>query len=281
MKRTIIVLGLVGVGCAGADGADGANGVDGKDAVLEVREATEDECSDGGYVLITSEKEVVICDGADGETGATGPQGELGPAGPRGPQGAVGATGASGQTRAVGPQGASGAPGEVGDTGAQGPQGQAGPKGDAGDVGAQGVKGDTGDVGPAGTPGDDGAFSEGLVSATLYCGAALENTIGLSFAYWARIFADGSVWAAADIISPSISASGSRIYAPTQVGASNAGVNLVMDQAPPANGGWWDVNVDRQTLVVNIVYHDADVTDGQMSWTLDSNVNNCVLNEDI
>jgi hypothetical protein len=270
--RAVFVVGLVGIGCAGADGAD---------ALLDVREASESECPAGGTVVITTEGESIICNGAkgnDGATGATGPQGEKG------------ATGATGERGIIGPRGAAGDPGEMGATGVQGVAGDVGPKGDTGatgptgasgaasEMGLPGEKGDTGATGPQGEPGEDGAFSEGLVSATLYCGAGLENVTGLRFNYWATIFADGTVWASAEIVDSFTATSSSRVYAATQNGALDASVELVRDAATPSNGGWWEISVNRQAIVVNIVYHDVDVANGQMTWELDSSSNGCVVN---
>jgi hypothetical protein len=113
---------------------------------------------------------------------------------------------------------------------------------------------------------------------TLSCGAGLEGASGLTFSYWATIFADGTVWASAEIVDSFTATSGSRIYAANQNGALTASVQLTRDAATPSNGGWWDISVTRQTLVVNIVYRDVDVANGQVAWTLDSSSNGCVVN---
>jgi hypothetical protein len=54
---------------------------------------------------------------------------------------------------------------------------------------------------------------------TLSCGAGLEGASGLTFSYWATIFADGTVWASAEIVDSFTATSGSRIYAANQNGA--------------------------------------------------------------
>ncbi len=244
MNRTIVVLGLVGVGCAGADGANGTNGVDGRDAVLEVRNATEDECSEGGYVLMTSEDEVVICDGAGGATGATGPQGEIGPAGPRGETGTHGSTGA---------QGTRGPSGDIGGSGATGPQGAPGA------TGPQGEKGDTGDVGPL-------APGLGEIETALVCAATLPATT-IMFTYTARIFSDGSVWAFGDVSDASVSSGNSSFYDSSMVGAADGNVACVLDVAGAANAGWWRISFDRSDYTVTVTYNDVDVTDGSDTWT--------------
>lgn len=156
--------------------------------------------------------------------------------------------------------------GQPGETGEQGPRGEAGPQGDAGSQG------------PQGEPGQPGEPGIGVVAATLYCGAGLENLTDVRFYYYATVFSDGTVWAAAEVTDGVNSASGSNIYAPSQVGASSASVITTFDIVAPTRHGFWNISLDRTSLVVSVVYTDVDVTGGKMAWTLDSSLNICVVN---
>lgn len=93
----------------------GAAGCGGDDPYPEFaqRDATGDECPQGGTVLLVDgQPQATVCDGADGTPGAVG---------------AVGAPGTSGEDGADGLPGAQGQPGAAGPAGASGLQGDAGP----------------------------------------------------------------------------------------------------------------------------------------------------------
>ncbi len=219
----------------------GADGKDGQDAEVGVREASKSRCPEGGSVLTFGEEEVVVCNGEDGATGAAGEDGEDGATGPIGPQG---------------------------EPGVAGPQGEAG---EDGSVGPQGEKGDPGEPGVA-TP------SVGVIEADLYCGALFDNT-NYSFDYWVTVMTDGTVFASAAINRRDFGVSGSRVYAPNENGALNASVTVRFDAAGDPNFGWWQVRLDRESLVIQIDYNDLDLVNDQTTWTLQPNENNCVINQ--
>lgn len=110
--RRAVILGALLLGCAGADGSDGeagrrgATGEDGESAVLNVSEASDDDCPAGGSVFeigVGDEtEEVVVCNGEDGAEGDRGPQGE---AGEQGAQGEPGEQGPQGEAGEVAPGG--------------------------------------------------------------------------------------------------------------------------------------------------------------------------------
>lgn len=87
-KHSLGLCALLALGCAGADGAAGERGPrgksgdDGESAVLSSREADEDECSEGGYVLTVGvgddTDDIVVCHGERGPAGDAGPQGPAG-----------------------------------------------------------------------------------------------------------------------------------------------------------------------------------------------------------
>jgi hypothetical protein len=94
--------------CLGLSSACGG----GDPAQLDVsqREATAEECENGGLVLtINGEEEPAICNGVKGADGSPGASGAKGAKGDAGAQGAPGAVGATGSTGASGQAGASAA----------------------------------------------------------------------------------------------------------------------------------------------------------------------------
>lgn len=95
MRR--LLFGLVVAACSGdpgAQGEQGARGRAGEDAVIDVRNASTDECPNGGEVITVGVgsdlEEVVLCNGEDGEDGAPGEPGQDGAKGAPGPAGPAG-----------------------------------------------------------------------------------------------------------------------------------------------------------------------------------------------
>jgi hypothetical protein len=125
-----------------------------------------------------------------------------------------------------------------------------------GGVGATGPKGDPGTPGPA-----------NQITATLLCTGGLENT-SLSFQYAVIPFSDGFVFASAIIRNGSTQASSSSFYSPQQNGWGTAPVTLTFDVIEPADGGWWELSTDRNTLVVTITLHDGPNKDSWRIWTI-------------
>jgi hypothetical protein len=98
----------------------------------------------------------------------------------------------------------------------------------------------------------------------------------MSFAYSAAQYANGNVFASADIAGPSTQASNAVVYAPTQNGYTAAPVILTFDAAGTANAGWWQLSLNRVSRVVTIDYNDSDVDGGRMTWTMTPD--KCVVN---
>jgi len=95
--RRLLIGGLLAAACSGEpgeQGEDGARGRAGESAVIDVRNASSDECPAGGEVVTigvgSDLEEVVLCDGEDGEDGAPGEPGEDGAKGAPGPAGPPG-----------------------------------------------------------------------------------------------------------------------------------------------------------------------------------------------
>ena len=114
-------------------------------------------------------------------------------------------------------------------------------------------------------------------AASLYCGAALENTT-LLFSYTAMVFSDNSVFVHGSVYGILYEIGASKFYDSSQNGASTAAVMFTYDVDSSANSGYWRISVNRRTLAATIVYTDTDVSGGSATWTLPSSSNNCVLN---
>ena len=120
-------------------------------------------------------------------------------------------------------------------------------------------------------------------AASLYCGAVLENSIDLFedgtvwFTYNAMVFSDGSVYAYGGIRNSEFQIGRSTFYDSSQSGASTAAVLFTWDVSSPANWGYWEISVNRSTLVVTILYTDENQVGGATTWTLPSSSSNCVL----
>ena len=204
----------------------------------------------------------------------TGPTGPAGPAGDAGPTGSTGPAGPAGVAGPTGPTGPAGGPAGV--AGPTGPTGPTGPAGVAGPTGPQGPMGSAGDAGMTSTSADAGAAVDpSRITGSIYCGGSLQGT-NIWFAYWAAQYANGNVFTSANISGPSNQASGALTYAPTQNGYTTAPVTMTYDSAGTANGGWWQLSLNRVSLVVTIDYHDTDVDGGLMTWTMTPD--KCVVN---
>jgi hypothetical protein len=60
-------------------------------------------------------------------------------------------------------------------------------------------------------------------------------------------------------------------------GHGAVGASITFDATMNANAGWWDVRLNRTTLVVTIDYNDTDVMGGKRSWTMTPD--KCVVNK--
>ena len=98
----------------------------------------------------------------------------------------------------------------------------------------------------------------------------------MSFGYRADQFISGNVFASGYIASLSSSASNAVFYAPAQNGFVTAPVIVVFDVQGAANTGFWQIQLNRSTLVVTITYNDVDVVGGTLSWVMTPD--KCVVN---
>jgi hypothetical protein len=119
----------------------------------------------------------------------------------------------------------------------------------------------------------DGSNSQ--IIQTVYCGGSLQGT-DLWFSYQAVALTSGDLFAGASLYGPLTQTSGTSFYAASQVGAATAAVVMTDDYAGTANGGWWQIEVDRTTLITVIEYNDSDAPGGQDTWTMTAD--KCTLN---
>ena len=49
------------------------------------------------------------------------------------------------------------------------------------------------------------------------------------------------------------------------------------DLAAPANGGFWRLELDRETLIVSIIYRDVDFNPNPMTWI--QTPDQCIVND--
>jgi hypothetical protein len=159
----------------------------------------------------------------------------------------------------VGPAGPPGEAGPAGPIGPAGPPGEAGPVGPAGSPGEAGLPGTSSAI-DAGPPGDK-------IAGSIGCFGALQGT-SLAFSYTVDQFVDGNVFASGSVGGTGFSTGSSGFYAPTQNGYVNAPVIFTLDVDTTANGGWWQITLDRTTLVTVLTYHDVDIDGGTLSWTM-------------
>lgn len=145
--------------------------------------------------------------------------------------------------------------------------GETGPSGPAGPPGSEGPPGPAGPAGTAGTVVDGGSADPSKIVRSIGCSGTLEGTV-LFFSYDVALAANGTIYASASVRDPSLGASGAIVYSPAQNGATNAAVIVPLDELPPANGGYFRITLNRETLVTSIVYTDVDATGGSRAWTM-------------
>lgn len=139
------------------------------------------------------------------------------------------------------------------------------------------LRGPTGPSGPTGAAGKDGqdATASSLVASSLYCSGQLEGT-PLWFKYQAVVLKSADVFVNGGILDGLIEISGTAFYAKQQNGALTASVLFQDDLLGSANAGYWEIFVNRTTLVTSIVNYDSDAPGGKNTWTMTAD--RCVLN---
>jgi hypothetical protein len=138
----------------------------------------------------------------------------------------------------------------------------------------KGEKGETGEKGEAGEAGADG--TDNRIVSSIFCGGTLSGT-SISLKYAASLMASGDVFATASVSGGLNDISASAFYSAQQNGALDASVIVVSDYSGTANFGYWDIGLNRQTLVVTVTYNDVEVAGGQQSWQMTPD--KCTVND--
>ncbi len=138
--------------------------------------------------------------------------------------------------------------------------------------GAEGPPGEAGEDGANGVDGVDGI--DNRITASIYCGGLLASTT-INFAYHAALTEAGDIFASGSISTVGQEVGASSYYAAGQNGAATAPVLFTGDVLGAANSGWWQIGLNRTSLITTIAYNDADATGGQDTWTMASG--DCVL----
>lgn len=118
-----------------------------------------------------------------------------------------------------------------------------------------------------GPKGDAGANGAGKIVSTINCGGTISGLSGpagtalngLEIEYDAVLTSGGDVYSTARVIDNITQTTSTNFYARGQSGASDASVLIVADYASPANGGFWEVSLDRNTLTTYIDYTDSSL----------------------
>lgn len=122
-------------------------------------------------------------------------------------------------------------------------------------------------LGCKGQKGDPGQAGGGRIVATLNCAGHIHDANGsipelenLYIEYNAVLTAGGDVYASANISDETNQASATNFYAAGQNGSSTATVEITDDYIRPANGGYWNISLNRTTLITSVVYRDDDLS---------------------
>jgi hypothetical protein len=86
------------------------------------------------------------------------------------------------------------------------------------------------------------------------------------------VFESGDVAAHGGIFDGEQETSASTHYPASHPWAGFASVTLTRDWMGASNGGWWQIQLERATLIPIVVYNDADALgdNNQMVWQLAS-----------
>lgn len=124
------------------------------------------------------------------------------------------------------------------------------------------LKGEKGDKGDAGS-----AAGATRIVTQIHCYAPGTFTTGLAYNYDLAELSSGDLMVSATLSDSSRSYSSTAFFAAGQGGSDTGGVNLTYDSFSPADSGWWSFEIDKATLVVKIIYHDADRTPAETFYT--------------
>lgn len=158
-----------------------------------------------------------------------------------------------------------------------------GQDGTDGEMGETGDRGPAGKTGPAGEDGADGADGDPATATTVIesfsCSASLDGSKpALSYSYNAVLWSSGDLFVAGTVRDSKDGKSNSVIYNPTQEGYKPASVVVSYDYDGTPNGGYFNLWLDRTTLVSHVEYVAAAGSFAAEAWTLQPESEACVHN---
>lgn len=117
-----------------------------------------------------------------------------------------------------------------------------------------------------GDKGEQGLPGAGRIVSTINCqgtvsglGGASSVLNGLEVEYDAVLTSNGDVYATGTIIDDLQQVSGTSFFAAGQNGSQTARVFVTNDQHGTADGGLWQLSLDRVTLQPTVIYDDASL----------------------
>ena len=110
------------------------------------------------------------------------------------------------------------------------------------------------------------------IVASIYCTGLLENT-DLSFHYTVAQFALGDLFVSGGIWGDFTEVTNATMYSGQQAGYASAPIHFTHDVHGTDNQGFWQLSLDRNTLITIINYWDDD---GDFLWAMDPQ--DCVVN---
>ena len=111
-----------------------------------------------------------------------------------------------------------------------------------------------------------------VMTSSIFCTGDLEDT-EMSFHYTVAQFALGDVFVSGGIFGEYTEVTNSTMYSLYQNGYHQAPITFTHDSLWDHNGGFWEISLDRGTLVTTIDYQDID---GDVSWEMVPE--DCVVN---
>ena len=111
-----------------------------------------------------------------------------------------------------------------------------------------------------------------VMTSSIFCTGDLEDT-EMSFHYTVAQFALGDVFVSGGIFGEYTEVTNSTMYSLYQNGYHQAPITFTHDSLWDHNGGFWEISLDRGTLVTTIDYRDID---GDVSWEMVPE--DCVVN---
>lgn len=84
------------------------------------------------------------------------------------------------------------------------------------------------------------------------------------------------LFASGEVKNFTLSSSGAKFYAPQQTGATTGSVIITLDAFGAATAGWWQLSLNRTTLVHTAQYNDLEMPGGGKTYTMTPD--KCVVN---